>query len=137
MAMITWSTPPLVTAEVGVIIEIGSPLRLGLLGVLKLQLPDPDEAVVSLKVAFLGAIDIPGSMLSFDASIYDSYIGYDDFKLSLEGDIALRVCWGPEPDFVASVGGFHPLLPPGRAPAAAADAADVGVACSRTTRASR
>ncbi len=75
---------------------------------------DPDEAVVDLKVAFLGALDIPGAMLSFDASIYDSFIGYDDFKLSLEGDIAIRVCWGAEPDFVVSVGGFHPTYTPRR-----------------------
>ncbi|MGZ4200926.1 MAG: DUF6603 domain-containing protein [Thermoleophilaceae bacterium] len=112
MAMITWSTPPLITGEVGVIIEIGSPLRLGLLGLVKLQLPDPEEPVVSLKVAFLGALDLPGSMVSFDASIYDSYLGYDDFKLGLEGDIAVRVCWGPAPDFVTSVGGFHPSFHP-------------------------
>jgi hypothetical protein len=112
MAMITWSSPPLITAEVGVIIEIGSPLRLGLLGLLKLELPEPENAVVSLKVAFLGALDIPGSMLSFDASIYDSYLGYDDFKLSLEGDIAFRICWGAQPDFVTSVGGFHPAYRP-------------------------
>jgi uncharacterized protein DUF6603 len=113
MGMITWSTPALISAKVGLIIEIGSPLRLGLLGVIALQLPTPDAAVVSIKVAFLGALDIPGSMLSFDASIYDSYLGYDDFKLSLEGDIALRVCWGAQPDFVTSVGGFHPSFHPG------------------------
>jgi len=112
MAMITWSSPPLVSVKVGIIIEIGSPLRLGLLGVLRLALPDPSSAVVDLKVAFLGAIDIPGSMLSFDASIYDSYIGYADFKLRLEGDIAFRICWGATPDFVMTVGGFHPSYRP-------------------------
>ncbi|MFN8204007.1 MAG: DUF6603 domain-containing protein [Solirubrobacteraceae bacterium] len=113
MAMITYSTPPLVTAKVGLIIEIGSPLRLAILGALRVALPTPDAAVLDLKVAFLGAIDIPGAMLSFDASIYDSYLGYDDFKLSLEGDIALRVTWGAQPDFVVSVGGFHPSFHPG------------------------
>jgi hypothetical protein len=113
MAMITWSSPPLITAKVGIVLELGSPFRLAILGVIQLQLPTPDEAVVSLKVAFLGAIDIPGSMLSFDASIYDSYLGYADFKLSLEGDMALRISWGPQPDFLTSVGGFHPAFRPG------------------------
>jgi hypothetical protein len=112
MAMITWSSPPLVSAKVGLIIEIGSPLRLGILGVLRLALPDPSSPIVDLKVAFLGALDIPGSMLSFDASIYDSYIGYADFKLRLEGDIAFRICWGATPDFVMTVGGFHPSYRP-------------------------
>ena len=113
MVKLAWSTPPLVTAKVGVIIEIGAPLRLALLGVLRLALPSPDLAVVDLKVAFMGAIDIPASLLSFDASIYDSYVGYEDFKLSLEGDMALRIAWGPQPDFVMSVGGFHPSFRPG------------------------
>ena len=113
MAMLTFSTPPLITAKVGLIIEIGSPLRLGLLGVLRLALPDPQTAIVDLKVAFLGAVDIPGAMLSFDASIYDSYIGYADFKLRLEGDMALRISWGQTPDFVVTVGGFHPSFSPG------------------------
>lgn len=113
MAMITWSTPALITAKVGVIIEIGSPLRLGLLGVVQLALPDPKTPVVKINVAFLGALDIPGSMLSFDASIYDSSIGFDDFSLSLEGDIALRVTWGSKPDFVITIGGFHPSYTPG------------------------
>jgi hypothetical protein len=113
MAMITWSTPPLITAKVGLIIEIGAPLRLALLGALRLALPTPETAVVDLKVAFLGAIDIPAGLLSFDASIYDSYLGYGDFKLSLEGDMALRISWGAQPDFVTSVGGFHPSYRPG------------------------
>ncbi len=112
MALITWSTPALITAKIGLIIEIGSPLRLAILGVIKLALPDPETPIVSINVAFLGAIDIPGSMLSFDASIYDSGIGFDDFKLSLEGDIALRVCWGATPDFVITIGGFHPSYTP-------------------------
>ena len=78
----------------------------------------------------------PG-LLSFDASIYDSFIGYDDFKLSLEGDIAIRICWGSQPDLVASIGGFHPSYTPGGEPQAAGDAAAIRCRCSRTTRGSR
>ena len=111
MALITWSNPALISVKLGVIIEIGSPFRLAILGVLRLALPTPDEAVLDLKVAFLGVIDIPASLISFDAS-YDSSIGYGDFKLSLEGDIAFRISWGAKPDFVASVGGFHPQYHP-------------------------
>jgi hypothetical protein len=112
MALITWSNPALISVKLGVIIEIGSPFRLAILGVLRLALPTPDDAVLDLKVAFLGAIDIPASLISFDASIYDSFIGYADFKLSLEGDISFRISWGAKPDFVASVGGFHPQYRP-------------------------
>jgi hypothetical protein len=112
MAMITWSTPPLISVKVGIIIEIGSPIRVAIVGILQLALPDPDDAVLKLKVAFMGAIDIAASLLSFDASIYDSYIGTEGYKLTIEGDIALRVCWGPQPDLLTSVGGFHPQYHP-------------------------
>jgi hypothetical protein len=67
-------------------------------------------------------------MLSFDASIYDSYLGYEDFKLSLEGDIAFRICWGAQPDFVTSGRRLPPGVSPRCAPAPATAAADVDLA---------
>ncbi len=112
MVMITWSTPPLITIKLGLIIEIGSPIRIAILGVLRAALPDANDPVVDLKVAFLGTIDIGAGLLSFDAAIYDSYIGAGGFKLSFEGDIALRLSWGKQKDFVTSVGGFHPSFKP-------------------------
>ena len=112
IAVITWSSPPIISVKIGVIIEIGTPIRVAILGVLRASLPDPKDAVVNLKVAFLGAIDIQNSLLSFDASIYDSFIGFDGYKLTIEGDIALRVCWGPQPELLMSVGGFHPVYKP-------------------------
>ena len=63
-----------------------------------------------MKVAFLGLLDIEKGLLSFDASIYDSFLGYGDWKFSLEGDIAMRLSFGARKDFVNSVGGFHPLV---------------------------
>ena len=108
MAMITWSTPPLITLKLGIILEIGTPIRIAILGVLRAALPDAKEPVLDLKVAFLGTVDIGAKLLTFDAAIYDSYIGRGDLKLSLEGDIAVRLSWSDQPDFVTSVGGFHP-----------------------------
>lgn len=112
MGMITWMNPALVTLKIGIILEIAPQPNIALLGVLRLALPTPDEAVVDLKVAFIGGIDIAASLLYFDAAIYDSFIGYADFKLSLEGDIAIRLCWGAKPDLVVSIGGFHPSYKP-------------------------
>jgi len=112
MAMITWMNPALVTLKIGIILEIAPQPNIALLGVLRLALPTPDLAVVDLKVAFIGGIDIGASLLYFDAAIYDSFIGYEDFKLSLEGDIAIRLCWGATPDLVVSIGGFHPSYTP-------------------------
>ena len=112
MAFIQWMNPALVTAKVGVVIEIAPQPNIAILGVLRIALPTPDEAVVDLKVAFLGSIDVAAGLLAFDASIYDSKIGYGDYSLSLEGDIAIRICWGRTPDLVASIGGFHPNYTP-------------------------
>jgi hypothetical protein len=112
MIAIQWMNPALVTLKVGLIIEIAPQPNIAILGVLRLALPTPDEAVVDIKVAFLGSIDFGAGLLSFDAAIYDSFIGYGDFKLSLEGDIAIRVSWGASPDLVASIGGFHPSYTP-------------------------
>ncbi|MDK1361917.1 hypothetical protein QNO00_16825 [Arthrobacter sp. zg-Y1219] len=112
MGMITWMNPALVTLKIGIILEIAPQPNIALLGVLRLALPTPDEAVVDLKVAFIGGIDIGASLLYFNAAIYDSFIGYADFKLSLEGDIAIRLCWGAKPDLVVSIGGFHPSYKP-------------------------
>jgi hypothetical protein len=112
MALIEWSQPAIIRVKLGLVIEFAHPLRIAILGVLEAQLPDAEEAVLSLKVAFLGLLDIEKGLLSFDASIYDSYLGYGDWKFSLEGDMAMRLSFGARKDFVNSVGGFHPVYTP-------------------------
>jgi hypothetical protein len=47
-------------------------------------------------------------MLTFDASIYDSFILF----MTLEGDMAVRLKWGDNPDFLITIGGFHPSYTP-------------------------
>jgi hypothetical protein len=105
---IVWNTPPLFKVKLGVLVEIGTPTRVAIVGAARVALPSEDEPLLDLKVAFLGTIDFDAGLLSFDASIYDSYIGRGGFKFSFEGDIAVRLSWGKQKDFLASVGGFHP-----------------------------
>ena len=112
MAKITWGEPTLISIELGLVLDLGSPVKIAIIGLLEAALPDPDEPVLVIKVAFVGAIDLGASLLRFDASIYDSYIGIGDFKITLDGDIAVRLGWGAQPDFVASIGGFHPAYHP-------------------------
>src|SRR5262249_33315352 len=108
MARITWNTPPLMVIELGLLVELPNPLRVAIVGLLRAAVPSQDAPVVDVKVAFLGTIDFQRSILAFDASVYDSYLGTGAFKVQFEGDIALRMSWGDKKDFVASVGGFHP-----------------------------
>lgn len=108
MARITWGVPSLVTVDFGIAIEFSSPVRLAILGVLKIVLPTEDAAVLRLQVNFVGIIDFDKGYLSFDASIYNSRI----LTFTLEGDMALRISWGATKAFLMSVGGFHPAFRP-------------------------
>ncbi|MEP6948186.1 MAG: DUF6603 domain-containing protein [Ginsengibacter sp.] len=108
MAKITWGVPSLVTIEFGICIEFTNPVRLAILGVLKIVLPTEDAAILQLQVNFVGIIDFDNGYLSFDASIYNSHI----LTFTLQGDMALRLNWGNEKAFLLSVGGFHPSFKP-------------------------
>lgn len=108
MARITWNTPAILTIEAGLVIEFPNPVTIAIIGVIKCVLPTPDEAVLELNVAFAGIIDFENEMLSFDAAIYNSRI----LTITLEGNMALRIRWGQQPDFLVSVGGFHPTYTP-------------------------
>lgn len=108
MAHITWGVPKLISVEFGILIEFTSPVRIAILGVLKCILPTEDQDLIRIQVNFLGIIDFDNKYLSFDASIFNSKI----LTFTLEGDMALRISWGDKPDFLMSVGGFHPSFKP-------------------------
>jgi hypothetical protein len=108
MAAITWGVPTIVRVDLGLAIEIGTPTKFAILGVLRVILPDESLALVRLQVAFLGVLDLEQKMLSFDASLFDSKI----LTFGMEGDMALRIGWGDKPDFVITMGGFHPSFSP-------------------------
>ena len=108
MLRITWNTPAILIVDAGLIIEFPNPIRICILGIIRCALPTPDEAIVELNVGFVGIIDFEEELLSFDASIFDSRI----LTITLEGDMALRISWGEKPDFLVSVGGFHPVYTP-------------------------
>jgi hypothetical protein len=74
------------------------------------NIPNPDAALIKLQVNFVGIIDFEQGMLSFDAALFDSRI----VSFTLEGQMALRLCWGKIPDFALAVGGFHPAYNPPR-----------------------
>lgn len=106
MGKIGWGTPTLITLSLGIIIEI--PGNIAILGVLKVALPTEQTPLVQIQVLFVGTIDFDKKMLTFDASLYESFI----LTMTLEGDMAVRLKWGDQPDFLLSVGGFHPSYTP-------------------------
>lgn len=106
MGKLGWGTPSLITLSLGLIIEI--PGNIAILGVLRIALPEENTALINIQVNFVGTIDFDKKMLTFDASLFDSRI----LLFTLEGDMAVRLKWGDDPDFILTVGGFHPSYTP-------------------------
>lgn len=107
MAKLGWGTPTLVTASMGVIIEV-PPGNIAILGVLKCALPDEDAALLVLQVKFIGALEVDKKRLWFFASMYGSRVLF----ITIGGDMGLLIAWGNDANFLLSVGGFHPKFNP-------------------------
>jgi hypothetical protein len=124
MFSIGWGTPTLLDVEVGIILEVPDPIRLAILGEIKASIPEPDFALISLKIQVLGTIDFGLQKLAIDGSMYDSYL----LAFQLAGDMALRLKWGDRPNFLFSLGGFNPhFTPPPDVPALARLSVSLGV----------
>jgi len=108
MGQVIWGKPKLITMEVGLMIEVPSPIKIAVLGVIKSKLPTEDDDVLRLQVNFVGTIDFGAKYITFDASIFDSRFA----TFTISGDMAFRLKWGNEPNFLLSVGGFHPAYTP-------------------------
>ena len=112
MVRLGWGTPTLVTADLGVILEVPS-LNVAILGRLGAALPDEAAPLIVLNMDVLGFIDQEAQEVSIDATLFDSRV----LQWSLSGDFALRSGWGENPRFILSAGGFHPDYdPPGDFP---------------------
>ena len=106
MVKLGWGEPTLISLALGVIIEI--PGNIAILGVLKLALPADEIAVILIQVNFAGAIEFDKSRLYFFASLYDSRVLF----ITIEGEMGVLFAWGPDANFVVSIGGFHPQFSP-------------------------
>ncbi|HRJ84839.1 MAG TPA: hypothetical protein PK753_04120 [Ignavibacteria bacterium] len=104
MAKIGWGTPTLITLDIGLVLELPTPVRVVILGIIRCSLPHEDFPIIKINANFLGVIDFEKKYITFDASLYDSRI----HLFNLSGDMALRIRWGNNPIFLLTVGGFHP-----------------------------
>jgi len=108
MAKLGWGTPSIITLDIGLLLEIPRP-GFAILGILRLVLPAKEAAILNLQVNFLGVVDFERKEISFDASLFDSRL----LAFTLTGDMALRIYWGENANFLLTVGGFHPdYVPP-------------------------
>lgn len=106
MVKIGWGTPTLISLAFGIIIEI--PGNVAIVGVLRMNLPTEDAAILSINVAFIGALEFDKKRVWFFAALFDSRILF----MTLEGEMGLLMDFSDNPNFVLSVGGFHPQFNP-------------------------
>ena len=104
MLEIGWGTPTLITLALGVILEVPDPVRLAIIGLIDAGLPTRRPALISLHIDVLGTIDFGAKKLHDHGSLYDSRV----LIYSLSGDLAMRLTWGDDPNFLFSLGGFNP-----------------------------
>lgn len=104
MAKLGWGTPRILTLELGLVLEMPTPVRLMLLGRLRAILPSEEKPLVRLQMDALGLLDFDRKQASLDATLYDSRL----LEFVLTGDMALRASWGANPNFVLAIGGFNP-----------------------------
>lgn len=115
LGLFYWGPKDLVTIKLGLIIELPV-FRVAIMGVLKAEKSEPVEggeegetkSLIRVMVNFAGLFDFEKKFIRFDAALYDSHI----MGLKLEGDMALRIRYGQNPDFLITVGGFHPNFQP-------------------------
>lgn len=109
MARLGWGTPKtLITLDVALLVELPSPVRVVILGVLKTSLPSEQNDTLKLRADFLGTVDFGSKRAAFDATLSDSHI----LAFALTGDLAFRFYQGNNPLFVITAGGFHPAFQP-------------------------
>ncbi|MCI4350596.1 MAG: hypothetical protein L3K15_03675 [Thermoplasmata archaeon] len=104
---IGWGTPQIVQAEIGLILEVPEPIRLALIGQLRVGFPTLDGSkpdIVLIQLEIVGTVDFGKKILSIYAEIYDSQIA----GFALAGQFALVLTWGTDSSFAASAGGFYP-----------------------------
>lgn len=104
MGIIGWGTPTLVRIELGLIIQVPDPVVFAILGVIKVALPTEEAAIVKLQVNFLGVIHFEERYMFFFAGLFGSKI----VSFTLSGEMYFSIDWSDNPNFVFSVGGFHP-----------------------------
>jgi hypothetical protein len=109
MVQLAWGTPPLITADVALVLEIGARRRLLILAQVLSVLPRRDHELVRLQMDAVGVIDFDQSTASLDATLHDSRLLN---KFALTGDMAMRLKWESSPNFALAVGGLHPAFNP-------------------------
>ena len=130
MVKIGYGQPdPIITADIGIFLELFDPIRIVFMGQVEATYPDKEEPIVLIHLDVLGVLDFEKELLTFQASLYDSRI----LTFEVFGDSAFLLKWGNNPRFALSLGGFHPKFTPPPPPIIFADLKRLTVKISEST----
>jgi hypothetical protein len=101
---LAWGTPPLIEAELGILLSLPDPVTVGLIGSVTSVLPAEDVELVAIHLDIGGGIDTAAGTLWIDAELHDSHI----VLFALTGGMAVRSGFADQPSFLMALGGFHP-----------------------------
>ena len=107
MVKIGWGTPTIVSLELGLILDIPRPAFV-IIGRLRVGLPFQALPLFDIRVTFAGGVDFEAGQLWFDATLHDSRL----LTFALTGDMAVRLYWKENANFILTIGGFHPAYTP-------------------------
>jgi len=107
MVKLTWGPSALLTLELAVILDLPSPLRLAILGRMRLVLPTEKEALADIRLDVAGILDFDRQVATVSASLVNSRLA----GFVITGDMAMILSWGATKSFALSMGGFFPGFP--------------------------
>ena len=114
VAQITWGTPPLVTINLALILELGVRTRFLIMGQVLAILPKKDLDLVRLQMNIFGGVDFDQKRAFLDAVLFDSRL-VDRFVIT--GEMRMRLSWGDQPFFALvrrrTAPGLHSAARPG------------------------
>jgi hypothetical protein len=109
VVQICWGTPPLITMDLALLLELGERHRLIILGRVAAIMPSEKHDLIRLQMNALGVIDFDKGSISLDAVLYDSRLAG---RFPITGSMAMRLSWNTPKVFALSIGGFHPAFKP-------------------------
>ncbi|HJV95570.1 MAG TPA: DUF6603 domain-containing protein, partial [Albitalea sp.] len=104
LVRIGWFTPPLVIADLALIVEFGARRRLLVLGRVHVALPSPDQPLLRITLDSVGVFDFDAGTAAIDAVLVDSRL-LERFVIS--GQAALRARWTSPRSFALAMGGMN------------------------------
>ncbi|MET9730328.1 DUF6603 domain-containing protein [Streptomyces sp. NPDC006458] len=105
MFRISWGGR-MVSLSAALVAEVPEPVRLTLLGILRVSVPDPAVPLIHIKATFAGQYDTAEPSAFLMASLSGSHLA----GVPMDGDVLVLSRGGADPTFVLSAGGFHPAF---------------------------